>query len=574
MADKYSKSYTLRYFVILGALVIFGATIVCRLFLLQVVRGDYYLALARGQHKIIEDIKPQRGNIILQAKEREQGDSFIVATNKEWRGVYLVPQDIKEKERVVKELSSILGVGSESLEAKVAKLNDPYEPINERVEDGKIEAIKKLNLEGVGISKNHLRFYPYGSLASHLVGFMGFVEDERTGRYGLEEYYNKELQGSPGIVEVERGLGARALEFMKKFLKPVEDGASIVVTIDYNIQSKTEEVLREYVDKWGAESGSIIVADPKTGAILSMASLPDFDINYYNEVEDINTYLNPVTQKLFEPGSIFKPITMAGALNEGVIGPETTYYDEGEVKIGGYTIQNSDLKKHDWQTMTEVLEKSLNTGAMYVEGLLGKDRFKGYVEKFGFNKKTGIDLPGELRGDISNLESGRDINFATASFGQGIAVTPIELITAFSAIANGGNMVKPHIMDSIVYPDGSTSTYEQDIIKDVISSATASRLTAMLVSVVKNGHSKKAGVEGYLVAGKTGTAQVPKEDGQGYSEKTIHSFIGFTPAFNPRFIILIKLDNPKGIRFAADSTTPAFRKLAEYILAYYEIPPQ
>ncbi len=559
---------------VLGGLILLGLTIIGRLFLLQLVEGDYYLALARGQHIVYKDLEPRRGDIILQA--RVQGErSFLIATDKEWQGVYLIPQDITEHARVVDELSNILEIDPAVLEKKVSKRSDPYEPVLKKVSDETAELIAGLELKGVEISRERLRFYPYDTLASHLMGFMGFAGDKITGRYGLEEYYNEELAGSSGYAKVERGIGANALVFINNLLKPVRDGASLVLTVDYNIQSKTEEILTKYVEGWEAEGGSIVVIDPASGAILAMSSLPHFDLNHYNQVEDIDVYLNPITQKLFEPGSVFKPITMAGGLNEGVIGPQTTYFDTGEVTIGKYTIRNSDLKSYETQTMTEVLEKSLNTGAMFAQDHLGKERFKKYVEKFRFGEKTGIDLPGELRGDISNLDTGRDINYATASFGQGIAVTPIELIAAFSAIANQGKMMRPHVVDSIIYSDGTQEVIRPEVIgEDIITPATASRLTAMLVSVVKNGYGSKASIPGYLVAGKTGTAQVPKEDGAGYSDKTIHSFIGFAPAFNPRFIALLKLDNPQGIRFSADSITPAFRELGEYILTYYEVAPQ
>ncbi len=569
------KTHTLRYLLVLALFTLLGATIIGRLFFLQMVRGDYYLALARGQQKTFEELDPRRGDIVLETRLPEEEPSFVAATTKEWKGVYLVPQDIREPERVIEELHAILGIDRKVLEEKVSRRDDPYEPLEEKVEDEKIAEIRERNLEGVKISQNRFRFYPYDSLLSHAVGFMGFVGDTRQGRYGLEEYYHEELSGISGLAEVEQGIGVNPLVFVKNLLKPVRDGSDLVLTIDYNIQSKTEEILTRYIDKWSGEGGSIVVADPKTGAIIAMSSRPNFDLNRYNEVSDADIYLNPVTQKIFEPGSIFKPITMAGALNEEVIGPHTTYFDEGEARFGSYTIKNSDLKSHGIQTMTQVLEKSLNTGAIYVEKLLGKERFQEYVKRFRFGEKTGVDLPGELSGDISNLNSGRDINYATASFGQGIAVTPIELIAAFSAIANGGTMMKPYVVETILHSDGTSEERTPTVLaENIISPATASRLTAMMVSVVKNGYSSKAGIPGYLVAGKSGTAQVPKKDGVGYSDKTVHTFIGYAPAFNPRFVALIKLDNPKGIRFSSDSIAPAFRELGEYILTYYEISPQ
>ena len=224
--------------------------------------------------------------------------------------------------------------------------------------------------------------------------------------------------------------------------------------------------------------------------------------------------------------------------------------------------------------MSQVLEKSLNTGAVFVQQLIGKKIFKDYLEKFGFSKKTGIDLVGEIKGNLSNLNTKRDIEYATASFGQGIAITPMELATALSSIANGGKLMRPYVVEKFIYSDGREEIVMPEIVGQAISSETADKLTKMLIDVVENGYGKKAGVSGYFVAGKTGTAQVPDNDSGGYSpDKTIHSFGGFFPAFNPKFLILIKLDNPQKIRFAADSVTPVFSEIAKYILNYYEIAP-
>ncbi|MAF13838.1 MAG: hypothetical protein CMI53_03025, partial [Parcubacteria group bacterium] len=252
--------------------------------------------------------------------------------------------------------------------------------------------------------------------------------------------------------------------------------------------------------------------------------------------------------------------------------PETTYVDEGEVKVGPYTIRNSDLSSHGKQTMTYVLEQSLNTGAIYVEQEVGKKTFKKYVEDFGFGQRTGITLDSEAAGDISSLDKRGDIFGITASYGQGITVTPLQLVTAFAAIANRGQLPKPYIVSEIIKPNGQTEVTKPEVVRQVISPKSASLLTGMLISVVENGYGIKGKVDGYYLGGKTGTAQVASAGG-GYGSRTVHSFIGFGPVSNPKYVMMVKLDNPKGIRFSSDSVTPLFSQLSEFLLNYYQIAP-
>jgi len=312
----------------------------------------------------------------------------------------------------------------------------------------------------------------------------------------------------------------------------------------------------------------------KTGKILAMANWPEFNPNDYGNVKNINVFINSAVQSLYEPGSVFKAITMAGALDKGVVNPQTTYNDTGKVEISGKIIENALKRAEGVQTMTQVLEKSLNLGAIFVQQKLGKDDFKSYVEKFGFADKTGIDLNGEAKGNISNLKTNHDLEFATAAFGQGIAVTPLQLVVAYAAIANDGVLMKPYIVDKIISTDGKQDVTNPVEIRRVISSDSASRLSAMLVSVVENGHTQRAGVTGYQIAAKTGTAQIPDPKTGKYLEiGTIHTVLGFYPAFNTRFAMIVKLDKPIGAQYAESTSAPLFGEIAKYVLNYYEIPP-
>lgn len=392
--------------------------------------------------------------------------------------------------------------------------------------------ILAIDLAGAG----KLRKYPQGSMASILAGFMG---GEGKGQYGVEGYYDDVLNEK-----------------------------DIILTIDYNIQFMAENLLKTAKDNLDIEGGQIIVIDPNSGKILSLAAFPSFDPNRYFEVEDFSLFQNGAVQKLFEPGSVMKPITMAAALDQGKIDPSTTYIDTGSVRIGDYTIGNYAGRCFGKATMTEVLEKSINTGAVFAEKQVGNSVFMNYLEKFGFFNLTEIDLQGEVFSENKELKKGSVANFATAAFGQGIEITPIQLVRAFCAIANGGIMVKPYLADSGKDPELSS--------EKIISSNTASKIAAMMVSVVENGYVKSIRIPGYYIAGKTGTAQVPWSalgiDKKGYSDKTWQSFIGFFPAFNPQFVVLVKLDNPKAST-AEYSAAPIFKELVKYIIDYKAIPP-
>lgn len=564
-----SRLYFLLFFIILV-----GFTLIFRLFTLQILKYDFYKGLATNQHQIHRILFPKRGEIFI--KDRFYGRDpssqlFPLAVNREWPMVYAVPKEIENKEETVKILASLLDLDEEILRQKINKRNDPYEPLKHKLSPETVDKIKELDIEGIELVSENWRYYPVSNLVSHVVGFVGFSGDEKSGQYGIEGYYNKKLEGEAGYLDGEKDTQGRLIAIAKKYLQPAKDGSDLILTIDPNIQFFVEEKLKQIIEDLEAEAGTIIVENPKTGAIKALVNWPTFDPNKYFEVEDINIFLNPAIHNLFEPGSIFKPITMAIALDKKLLSPNTVYEDKGFVKIGGYTISNSNDKIQGIQTMTEVLEKSLNTGAVFAGQLIPKRTFKKYLEKFGLSRKTGIDLESEARGDISNLKNMRDIEYATAFFGQGIAITPIELVAALGVIANQGKLTRPYLVEKFIYPDGREETTEPKVIDQVISSETAEKLTKMMVSVVENGYGKKAGVPGYFIAGKTGTAQVP--EGGSYSDKTIHSFGGFFPAFDPQFLILVKLDNPQKIRFAADSVAPVFREIAEYILNYYEIPP-
>jgi cell division protein FtsI (penicillin-binding protein 3)/stage V sporulation protein D (sporulation-specific penicillin-binding protein) len=306
-----------------------------------------------------------------------------------------------------------------------------------------------------------------------------------------------------------------------------------------------------------------------------MCSAPDFDPANYGKIDSISVLNNSATFDQIEPGSIFKPLTMAAGIEEGKIGPNTTYVDPGEEKIDDFTVRNSDKLAHGVQTMTEVLTKSLNTGTIFVQRLLGKETFRKYVQNFGFGEKTGVGVGPEAEGDIRPLDKKGSIFAATASYGQGISVTQIQMLTAFGALANGGRLMQPFLVKEIVHPDGQRVVTEPRVVREVISKRTSRLVSGMMVTVVESGHGKLAAVPGYYVAGKTGTAQVPNPNGPGYlPDATIGSFVGYAPSDHPRFVMLVTVVKPKTVSFAESSAAPVFGDMAKFILSTLQVPPE
>lgn len=582
---------------------LFGGVLVLRLFVLQVVDNDFYAALAAGQHEIYQSLFPERGKIWMQElnTESKSGEKklYPLATNQSLYLVYADPRKIKDAEELAPKLSEIFyereksdgaekltpeeiaaedGAAKEKLEeeilAKLKKENDPYEPLYHRVPDSSVEKIKELGADGLGFIEEDARFYPEKNIGSHLLGFVGVADDKRVGQYGLEGYFEREIGGKPGFLASEKDVAGRWIPVSGRNWERAEDGSDLVLTIDRNIQFFACEKLKQAVEKNSADGGTVVIMDPKTGAIWAMCSYPDFDPNNYADVPDINIFNNPAIFNQYEPGSIFKAITIAAALDLGKITPTTTYVDEGEVKVDDRTIRNSDLKAHGVQTMTQVLDESLNTGAVFAVSQIGADNFQRYVADFGFGTATGIELDFENNGDIKSLDKKGKIWSATGSFGQGISVTPIQVVSAFGAIANGGKLVKPYIVDEIRKNNGETIKTAPKVLRQVISPRTSTLLGGMLVSVVENGHGKRAGVSGFYVAGKTGTAQIPKKEGGGYeADATIGSFVGFAPVEDPKFVMLTKIDHPRTTIWAESTAAPLFGEIAKFMLNYLKVPP-
>ena len=537
-----------------------SGVLVFRLYQIQITEADYWKDQAKRQQRIHSEVEGGRGNIFAQNKD---GESIPLAINRVWEMAYIAPREIireeANKEEIASSLSLILDLDKDAILSRMEREDSSFEVLKRQLSDEEVRAIEELDYPGVYLREDERRFYPQRSLASHTVGFLGGTG---VGQYGVEGYYNDLLQGVSGIREGwRRSPGGTIITE-----DTAQMGMSVDLTIDYNIQFMAERLLEEGVEDTGSVSGTIIVGDPATGEILALANYPTFDPNNYKS-SNLEVFKNNAVQSLFEPGSVFKPIVMAMGIEEGKVSPQDRYYDEGYERVSGHMLRNYGQRSHGEVTMTEIMERSINTGMVYVQQQLENQVFLDYLEELGYFEKTGIDLQGEVYSENHVFKQGYDVNFANASFGQGIEVTPIQLLSSFYALANGGEIVSPYMVENF--------NPEPNRKGRVFSSATTSKITSMLISTIEEGTARRAKIPGYYLAGKTGTAQIPwsvlGENRRGYSGETIQTFIGYGP-LNAEFVILVSMNQPN-VPTAEVSVVPVFRDLASYIIDYKQIPP-
>lgn len=557
--------------------------IIGRLFMVQIMQHDVWVALAQDQHALERQLLPERGEIYVHDKYSETGLS-VIATNQQLQQVYVNPKQAQDNgqdlEKIAETIAPILREDEEEILARLEKEGDLYEPVKNSVPEQEIEAleaaIEEEELMGVHWLPEDARYYPEGEITSSITGFVGIVDDERAGQYGLEGYYNEELSGQKGHLSTELDAFGRFIAVGDKTMVEAQDGDTLILSIDANIQYKACTLLADAVEKHGADQGTVLVMNPKTGGIMALCNAPLYDPNNYSNVEDIGVFLNDAISDQYEPGSVMKPITMAAGLNEGVVTPYTTYEDTGEIKVGRFTISNSDFETrgaHGVVDMVTVLQESLNTGSIYVATEVGDRKWYEYLQAFGFGERTGIEISGENPGNIASVKNYQDVYTATSSYGHGMTVTPLQMIQSYAAIANGGKMMKPYIVEQVVKSNGYTEEVQPEVVATPIAPETATTLGAMLVRVIDEGHATHAQVDGYYMGGKTGTALVPKENGGYDTFRHKDTFVGFGPVSDPEFVVLVKIDEPKDVRYAAASVAPVFGDLAAYMVNYLQIPP-
>lgn len=463
----------------------------------------------------------------------------------------------------------------ETLIARLRKHDDPSEPVAQNVEADALDRVLALKLDGISYVLKDARSYPEKGFGGQVLGFVGRDDrDAPIGEYGLEGYFNDFLAGKPGEIASQADSSGSWIGVGSRAYTPAIDGGSLVLTIDRTVQYTACKMLKEGVDRYHADSGVLVIVEPSTGRVLAMCGVPDFDPNTYSKVDDVVAYNNQAIFTPYEPGSIFKPFTIAAGIDTGVITPNSTFNDPGFVKIDDRTIRNAANKAHGLITMTTALDESVNTALVWSMQQAGRDVFTQYVKDFGFGTLTGIPLKTEAPGTIASLDKAGQVYAATASFGQGITVTPLQIAMGYAAIANGGALMQPQIVDEMHYADGTVDKMMPKKVRQVMSEKSSATLGGMLVSVVENGHGKRAKVPGYWIAGKTGTAQIAQNGV--YSDTAFNgSFAGFGPVESPKFAMIVKIENPKAdnIMYAESTAAPVFGEIAKFLTEYYRIVP-
>lgn len=539
--------------------------VVARLFYWQIVRGGELAAAAIGQYNALYKISGKRGGIYFR-------DNAALVINQP--GFLLVgfPKKIKNRTLLSKSLARLLEEDEASISARLH--DDLYWiPIKHKLDEEKKRKIEEQNLEGIGFEEEPLRYYPEASMAAHVVGFVGSdLNGADTGYFGLEGYYEREIAGRGGSIRSIIDALGRPILLGENPSKSSNKGRDLNLHIDRTIQFIVEDTLKKGLAKYGAKGGSVIVMEPQTGAILAMASLPTYDPMKWQEYDEA-LYKNPAVAATYEPGSTFKVLIMSAGLNEGVVEADTKCdICDGPIISGGFTIRTWNNKYFNDTTMLEVIQHSDNTGMVFVGRRLGLDKLYSYLENFGIGKGTGIDLEDEESPILRQKGQWREIDLATASFGQGVAVTPIQMVRAVAAIANGGLMVTPQVVASVIKKNGEEVPIESKIEREVISQKTAKIMTELMVNAVDKGEAKFAKPVGFRIAGKTGTAQIPIA-GHYDPTKTIASFVGFAPADDPKFVMLVKVDEPTSSPFGSETAAPLFFDIAKRLFTYYNIPP-
>lgn len=537
----------------------------------QIVQGEEYREKAERQYRAPSASFPDRGSIFFLEKT---GRKISAATMVPDYTLAIDPTQVGDVNRLADFLASVIDVDPETILAKAQRAGDRYEEIAQDLPADVVARIKENWEKGVIVSKGKKRFYPGGPMAAQVLGFVGWNKDVLGGRYGLERYYEETLARSND--ETSGHFFANVL--LKRGESMLSGGTQtgdIVTTIEPSVQGFLERVLEQDIrTQFDADAVQAIIMNPKTGEIYAMASTPWFDPNYFSKEKDQSVFTNPLVEGIYEMGSIVKAITMAAGLDAGVITPRTTYNDTGSRVINKKPIGNFDGKARGMVSMQEVLNQSLNMGSVFVGERLGHERLKTYFESFGLGEETGIDLPNEGLGRLQNLSSPRDIEYATASFGQGISMTPIAMIRALAALANGGTLVTPHVIKRIEYGFGQSRNFVPGGERRVIKPETSAEITDMLTHVVDTALLDGAlKMDHYGIAAKTGTAQQVGENGK-YSESDfLHTFFGYFPSNDPQFIIFLAAKNPQGEQYASHTLSKPFMQIAKFLINYYEIPP-
>lgn len=568
------------------SLIFTTAAILVRLFYWQVIAAENLSAIGESQLKTTIEIPQMRGEI-------KTSDGFPLVTNKT---TYLVfaykPQLEIDISLVADSLAPILApnlieeastsanalpehpesLAREKLFAKLSREDVLWIPLVRNAQSWQKEEIQKLKLEGVGLEPSFTRDYPEATMAASLLGFVGSdIAGNPKGYFGIEGLYDLELKGRPGLIRHERDASGKPILIGQFAELEAKDGRNLVLNLNRALQRIVEKKLEEGLKKYQAKSGEVIILEPKTGAVVAMASLPTYDpANFFRF--DQQQFKNPVVSETYEPGSSFKVLIMSAALDTNTVTEETKCpICNGPVNIGGYTIRTWNNQYHPESTIHDVIQNSDNVGMVFVGSKLGAEKLYEYLVRFGIGEKTGIDLEDETAASLRAKKDWKEIDVATASFGQGIAVTGIQMARAVAAIANQGVLLTPQVVQRV--EGDKTVEIQPKVVRRVISEDTAEKIKGMMVNAVENGEAKWAKPKGYKIAGKTGTAQIPVA-GHYDEEKTIASFVGFAPPNNPKFVMLVKLREPQSSPWGSETAAPLWFSIAKELFFYYGIQPE
>ncbi len=561
------------------AITISSALIISRLFYWQIIRGFELSGKANSQYQSTATLTAKRGSILasdqgLLAGIEDTYQLFVYKPKLKRDSASVIndilpviissPQIATDPSRVIPQTDYENQIKTHLFERM--NLDKTWIALQNHLSRSQKDAIEKLGIEGLGFQEQPIRFYPEASMSAHVLGFVGNdINGHPQGYFGLEGYYERQLEGRSGLLKQENDALGNPILIGQFANYQSQDGRNLLTTINRSLQYQTERLLAEGLAKYGASEGSVIILETKTGAVLSMANLPRYDPRFFY-LFPTNSYRNPSVANLFEPGSVFKPLVMAAAIDAGSIGPDTKCDStcDRQIQIGSFTIKTWNDQYYPGTTMTETIIHSDNTGMVFAARKLGSDNFREYLDKFGFGHSTNIDLQEEVPGSLRPAKDWKEADLATISFGQGIAVTPIQLVTAINAIANKGKIVSPYLVQAI--QEGSIFIpIKRPADKQIISLETSQKVTDMMIAAVNDGEAKWAKPKNITIAGKTGTAQIPIK-GHYDEEKTIASFVGFAPASNPKFTMLVTLREPQSSPWGSETAAPLWFEIAKQFL--------
>jgi cell division protein FtsI (penicillin-binding protein 3) len=533
-----------------------------RLFYLQIIKHDDLVALSEKQYARTTTINYGRGTIY----DRNQNE---LARNIEMESVYVTPLEVIDKKQTAKVLASSLGLDAKTVYKRISSKKH-FVWLKRKAPLRQVDRLKKLDLDGVGFVSEQKRFYPKRELGGGVLGFVGL---DNQGLAGVEHFHHSHLKGTSVRRVIEKDARGRTIQSFDSSWGKKSPSHDVVLTIDEVIQFTAEYHLKKQVEKYGAVSGMAVVMDPHTGEIYAMANAPQFNPNNYGAYPP-RMWNNNVVSRAIEPGSIFKPIVAAAAIDAGAASPTDIFFCEnGDFKIGRVSIGEASNHKFGWLSLQSIIKKSSNIGVIKIAQKLGDAKLYDYISQFGFGKKIGIDLPGESQGSLRKLSSWSALSLASISFGHEIAVTPIQMAAAMGAIANGGKLITPHVTKAILKNGEVVQSFDNPASKRVISEKTSRQIIEVLKSVVRDGTGTRAAVQGFETAGKTGTAQKYDQDTRAYSKTDyVASFIGFAPADSPRIVVLVMIDTPKKNYWGGVVAAPVFRDISREVLRYLNVP--